>query len=412
MKHTMIIALLSFVCGSLFSQTALSGEIRPRGEFRYGYKSLPDSTSEFAAFVSQRTRLILEHSGNKFSTCISLQDVRVWGDQKTNVDLPGTYLNQAWVELFITDSLSLKAGRQKISYSDERLLSQTNWNQNGSSHDLLLLKLKYKGWAADFGAGFNQNQENLFGTSYKGVDLFKTLNFLWITRKFGQYEIHLAGIADGYQKENYINTLYMRGTSGAELYYSKEKISAQLRGFYQTGKTKTGSDISAWFAGGYIGYSPVKAFSMQAGGEIFSGNDATDTSNRVHHAFSTLYNSNHRFLGSIDYFGNPETSTKGAGLTDVFLKLKYKAGKKNTVKTEFHYFALQNNYVFKGATIDPFLAYEADLEFSRKINENVTVEAGYSIMLPSESMEVLKGGDKDEIPQWFYVMLTIKPEFL
>ena len=62
------------------AQLKIDTELRPRFEYRHGYKTLfPDNTDP-AAFVSQRTRLNAGFKNEKLNFYLSLQDVRVWGD--------------------------------------------------------------------------------------------------------------------------------------------------------------------------------------------------------------------------------------------------------------------------------------------------------------------------------------------
>ncbi|MFV0539613.1 MAG: hypothetical protein ACK5MZ_00040 [Aestuariibaculum sp.] len=63
-----------------FAQLTIDAELRPRFEYRHGYKSLFPDNAEPAAFVSQRTRLNTGFIKDKYSFYLSLQDVRVWGD--------------------------------------------------------------------------------------------------------------------------------------------------------------------------------------------------------------------------------------------------------------------------------------------------------------------------------------------
>jgi len=78
-----LLSLIFFMCLHywLQAQFKLSAELRPRVEIRHGYKTLANPSSEAAAFVSQRSRLNFEYSRKKYEIKLSLQDVRVWGDE-------------------------------------------------------------------------------------------------------------------------------------------------------------------------------------------------------------------------------------------------------------------------------------------------------------------------------------------
>ena len=71
---TMIVVLMTT---SLFAQEfGLSGELRPRFEYRHGYKELASPNVDGASFVSQRTRLNANYSNEKFKVYFSIQNVR------------------------------------------------------------------------------------------------------------------------------------------------------------------------------------------------------------------------------------------------------------------------------------------------------------------------------------------------
>lgn len=126
---------------ALKAQFSLSGEFRPRMEYRHGYKQPAPSAVDPAFFVSQRTRLTGEYKSSVAKMLFSFQDVRTWGDlpQLSSVNDKLT-LHQAWLELKVFKDVNLKAGRQEIIYDDARLFGNVDWAQQGRSHDALILK--------------------------------------------------------------------------------------------------------------------------------------------------------------------------------------------------------------------------------------------------------------------------------
>jgi hypothetical protein len=120
----------------------LSGQIRPRAEYRHGYRSLIGDNVKPAFAVSQRTRLNLNYFSKQFNSVISIQDVRIWGDvaSANKSDINGLMVHQAWGELFVTQKFSIKAGRQTISCDDQRIFGNSDWTQQSRSHDALLIK--------------------------------------------------------------------------------------------------------------------------------------------------------------------------------------------------------------------------------------------------------------------------------
>ncbi|MEI6766990.1 MAG: alginate export family protein [Bacteroidota bacterium] len=393
------------------AQFVLSGEFRPRFEFRDGYKKLNQKGGIAAFLISQRTRLNMGYKNDWLTTKLSIQDVRVWGDEPLKTDVPGTALYEAWAEFKVCDSMFIRAGRQEFIWDNERLLSNTNWQQKGLVHDAVLIKYRKKGWSVDFAGAFNQSRDTTFSTDYnKNLGNYKTLNFLIIGKQLKNFNISLAGFADGYQKKGTINTTYLRATYGGVFSYKTSKINTSARGFYQSGQNETGNFINAYYGNADFAYTWSKVYTLGAGAELQSGNDGTDVTNNQVNYFSCLYGTGHKFNGFQDFFTKPG-DTKNAGLLDIYIKTLWKIADKWSLVMDFHYFQLQNNYVNAGKTIDKFLGREGDIVVGYDFSKEVNLQVGYSGFMPTKSMEVINGGNKDKFPSWAFAMLTVKPTF-
>jgi len=401
------------------AQTVFDGEFRNRVEFRNGYKQLRDSLTTPAGFVTQRTRLAVTHKSEKFQSRINFQDVRVWGDEKLKQDAPSTGISEAWVDYKVADSASLKFGRQYLSYDNQRLLGASNWTQVGQSHDALLLKFKSNDFKLDVGAAFNQvTESNLYGTDYSlNKGNYQTLNFIYLTKKFGAINFTFMDITDGFQKDGTKNTIYLRSTNGVILDYKTKIWGITGRGFYQNGKNVTGQDIAAYFGNIDVNYN-IGKMKLLLGVEYWSGSDKTDATNTKENAFNTLYGTAHSLNGSLDFFTN-FGDTKGSGLVNPYIYTAYKINDKAALRTDIHAFMLQNNYVDKsGNTLDKSLGYELDLTYVYDVSKEINIMAGYSTILGSESLQTLQREgfsrpaiDKSLFTSWAFVMITIKPTF-
>ncbi len=392
-----------------YSQFEIQGVIRPRAEYRNGYSTLRDSLVEYAGFITQRTRLNMKFTKGIIKSAISFYDFRVWGDQPLKKDLASVGLYEGWVEIAATKKFSIRFGRQSIGYDNYRLISKVNWNQIGASHDLVLLKYRNSGWIVDFGAAYNQASVNKFGTDYSDLIFnYKTLNFLWLNKKVGKLDIAFQAIADGYQKVETKNTIYLRYTGGLILKYFAEKWDVTLRGFYQGGELQTGQDVSAFYQNINLGIKLSKKFRLLGGMEFFSGNNATDSLNKTDHAFNILIGGRHKFNGTMDYFSVPST-TKRAGLVNPYLKLKFIVSKNVDIFADYHFFRLYGDFIDNGKIIDKNLGNEIDLKFKTRILKYLKLEGGYSFLFATESMEVIKGGNNSYFNSWAYFMVTVDP---
>ncbi len=110
----------------------------------------------------------------------------------------------------------------------------------------------------------------------------------------------------------------------------------------------------------------------------------------------------------MDYFyvGNHGGSV---GLTDINATIAYKKNK-FSAKLIPHFFSAAAD-VYDGTNkMDSGLGTEIDLTIGYKLSDNIVLSAGYSKMFATDSMEVLKGGDKDENNSWGWAMFTFKPK--
>jgi hypothetical protein len=167
---------------SVKAQITLTGQIRTRTEVRSGVGNLVLKNSKTAAFTSQRTRLNFGYKWDRLTFGISLQDVRVWGQDAStisNADGNKLMLHEGWADLMLfnkadttfkakgIDLMSLKIGRQELGYDDVRLLGNLDWLQQARRHDMALLKTVHKGWQVDVGYALNQNSD-AFGITGTG----------------------------------------------------------------------------------------------------------------------------------------------------------------------------------------------------------------------------------------------------
>ena len=411
MKRIIIAFLLLAVSFPLFAQFEVSGVIRPRFEYRNGYKTLRDSNTTMAAFVGQRTRLSFKYTNDKLKTGITLYDFRVWGDQQLKSDQASMGIYEAWAEISLSKQFSLKVGRQDFKYDNSRLISPVNWNQIGAAHDAALLKYRKSGLEIDFAMAYNQAEQNNFGTDYSAlINNYKSLNFLWMNKEFGRFNLASLSILDSYQKEGTSNVNYVRFTSGGIMKYKQDSWGLDLRGFYQMGRNRNGQEIDAYYLNGDINAKLNDKIKLVVGAEVMSGNDAVDSLNTVDNAFDIVLGGRHKFNGRIDYFSVPST-TANSGLINPYLRFKFQCNEKSELLLEYHYFMLYNNYISGSNVMKKELGHEVDLTYKRKISGDVALEVGYAMIFASETTEMIKSGDKSLYNNWAYVMLTISPRF-
>ncbi|MDV7186003.1 alginate export family protein [Lutibacter sp. TH_r2] len=397
-----------FVTTLTAQQFDLSAEIRPRFENRHGYKSLISDGVDGANFVSQRSRLNFNFQQEKIKIGISLQNVRVWGDISTlGADDNNTALHEAWAEALLSENFSLKLGRQEIIYDDSRIFGNVGWAQQGRSHDAMLAKFKIsENSKLDLGFALNSDSESNTDVLYTNVAGYKAFQYAWYNTKLNNLGVSLLVLNNGVeyddmgsQEVDYSQTL------GTHLKYGKGKLAADFSAYFQTGKLMD-NDVNASNFAGNINYKLSNEFSLGLGAEYLSGKDMDDASSDIK-SFQPFYGTNHKFNGWMDYFyvGSHMTSV---GLVDINVTLAYSKDK-FSAKIIPHFFSSAAD-IYSGSTkMDASLGTEVDLVFGYKVANNIMLNAGYSQMFAKDSMEVLKGGDKDETNSWGWIMFTFKP---
>ncbi len=427
MKKQRIHTLISIICllalapvGTFAQEVVVSGEIRPRFEFRHGYKTLSPDGVDAAAFVSQRTRLNAIYQDKLFRVGLVIQDVRVWGDvpQLNNSDVFGPSIHEAWGEAFLSDKVSIKVGRQEIAYDDHRIFGTVGWAQQARSHDAALLKYtpsdKHR---IDVGLAYNNNGESLFNENYT-VNSYKRFGYIWYHGTFNKVGISFLALNNGmtYMADSLEQKTACSQTFGPRITYKNNKLSLDGAFYAQTGKNKSNRDVSALYFSANLSYDLSEKFTFGLGGEYLSGTSSIDQNDasKKDKSFTPLYGTNHKFNGWMDYFyvGSYNGSN---GLIDVYMPLSLKI-KKLTFKMIPHYFmaaATISTIQEDGSQKDysDGLGVEIDYSMTYTASKSMNLSAGYSQMLGTESLQVIKGGNYENNNNWAWVMVTFKPTF-
>ena len=97
MKRFFTLIVVLFAVFTMYAQFTLDGEIRPRTEFKHGYKTPVLPNTMFNLGTSQRTRIGFGFNAESFAVGVQLQDVRNWGQERQLVlgDGANTTIHQA-----------------------------------------------------------------------------------------------------------------------------------------------------------------------------------------------------------------------------------------------------------------------------------------------------------------------------
>lgn len=411
LKKYIFIGMIFLLSLANAQQFTLDAELRPRFEFRNGFSTLRTETFDPATFVSQRTRLNFGYKNADLHAYIAMQNVRTWGDISTlsTSDSNGSALHQAWAEA-ILGQWRFKLGRQEIVYDDHRIFGNVGWAQQARSHDALVIKyLATPKSRLDIGFALNENSESLFDQEYT-VNNYKNFHYVWYNTKLSNIELSFLFLNTGFaytddseQKIAYNQTFGITGN------IHKNKWNAGLSVYAQTGNIEK-TEVAALNASVLVNYSLTTEFLVGLGAEYLSGTDMNETDDKLH-SFSPLFGTNHKFNGLMDYFyvGNHGNSV---GLVDMNVKLNYSINK-FSVNLSPHIFSSAASILdINSIKQENYLGTEIDLTLGYKASKSIILNAGYSQMFASDSMEIIKGGDASISNNWAWAMITFTPHFI
>lgn len=473
MKRRIIYAvILTIISVCSYGQLTLDGEVRPRFEYRHGFKAVADSAQDGAAFIEQRTRLNFGYKTEGYNLKISIQDVHIWGSQpqlintlnKVNGDGSYLSLHEAWGEALISENWSFKFGRQEIALDDQRIFGSVGWASQARSHDAAILKYTKDKLQIQFAGAYNQDKASLSGRDAQ-FGSYKAFQYFWLNNKFNKhFNASVLFLNNGREQldstrfaNQPVKVIYKDNysqTAGTRLQYKKSKLSASGYFYYQMGVHGNRSVLYTDIDGDYdkeieamnyaveITYKLTDKISVTGGYEYLSGQSQTDTSFSYRtkiHSFTPFYGTNHKFNGLMDYFyvGNHIGSV---GLQDIYFKTKYK-GKKFWVGVDAHLFSAAEDVLdgFKVAednaaaiaaggsiadvnqlqAMSANLGTEIDLIFGFTLSKGVIFKGGYSMLFDTETLAYLKGvtdykgqGRTDQNNSWGWAMIIIKPKFI
>ncbi|WP_294592745.1 alginate export family protein [uncultured Bacteroides sp.] len=394
------------------NEFTMSMQIRPRAEYRNGSLFPRNEGDEAASFINNRARLSMEYKRSDLSMKISAQHVGVWG-QDPQIDTNGRFImNEAWAKLNFGTGFFAQLGRQTLSYDDERILGGLDWNVAGRYHDALKLGYANKANQLHLILAFNQNKEKTKGGTYyhDGAQPYKNMQTLWYHYTADELPLDVSllflnlGLETGVAATETSHTRYLQ-TFGTYITYKPQSWDMQGAFYYQTGKNKSAQSVSAFMASVKAAYAFDKQWSVSLGYDYLSGNGGKGDKFK---AFDPLYGTHHKFYGAMDYFYATAWQGAAPGLQDAQLGVNFKTSKKVSMQLNYHYFAT----AAKLDDVKKGLGSEVDYQLDWNVMKDVKLSAGYSFMLGTKSMDIVKGGDHKRWQDWGWVSLNINPRIL
>ncbi len=386
-------------------------QLRPRYEYRNGFKSPMVNGEKATSFVSQRSRLNFNFKQEKLKAKLTLQNIRTWGDVATTAttDKNGMAVFEAWAQYEFSPNWSARFGRQVISYDNQRILGEIDWVQQGQSHDAAVFSFHPKNHQLDLGVALNANAENLVAPKTSYTTNYKSMQYAWYHTQWSKVNASVLLLNTGYEFEKSVGNLEVdyKQTFGTFLTFKDKKWDTNLGLYGQTGESAA-KKVSAWYAGAFASYVFSTAFKAGLGYEFLSGKNQNDNSSAVK-SFNPIFGTNHGFNGFMDYFyvGNHQNSV---GLQDAYLKLNYTSNKWQFVLMP-HVFTAPNTVLdASNKKMDSYLGSEIDFTTSYTVQKDIVVLVGYSQMFASGTLERVKNvTDAAPANNWVWVMVSFHP---
>ncbi len=302
-------------------------QVRPRVEAHTGKDGAAGGET---LFVTQRSRLGLDAEAGDVFGRVSVQDVRLWGTESSTI---GDYVadamdfHEAYLGWKASDALTIKAGRQEITFNEHRLVGSVNWTSQARSFDALKFSFAKDKLSADLAAVvMGENSSDLYEDDNVSV-------FVRAGLKPGETSvIDLISITDK-------QTDMLRETVGVYAKGGKGILSGRVEGYAQVGSSGD-DDIMAWMVAAQGTIAPEVAMKPKVTlwYDLLSGDD--DASDGTQSAFNTLYATNHKFYGHMDVMAfRLGAMADGRGLHDAALKLAAKPHDKLSVNLDAHVYA-------------------------------------------------------------------------
>lgn len=409
MKNTIsYLFLLLFLATSVFAQNDvdvnISAQVRPR--FEVDNRNFNNDIG-YESTTYLRSRLGLELTKGNISIFFQAQDSRVYGTEPSTLSATDNLdLHQGY--LMVTDIFDLpvdvKAGRMELSYGNQRFLSKNNWSNVGRSFDGILVsvhtsKVDFDIFATqinDQGQPEDSLDRYLYGI-YSGIEISENHKIepfiLWERLLPSNYYYRLtSGLhAEGELSRFFYETDLAFQYGGSNPYNVRELI------------------YRAHLAAINIGYRfdhHLKPM-VTVGVDYLSGDD-NDYADYDNERFASLYSSNHRFYGYMDFFSNAAPTR---GLVDIHGKFTINPIEKLKLYASFHIFnsaeyEMVYDYDAEEITSAKDYGNEIDITANYTYNKNFSIESGFSLFIPGKIYKSQRGGD-DDTATWFYLMGTV-----
>lgn len=326
-----------------------------------------------------------------------VQDARAWGTEAGTLDGDADQLDlhQGYVEFRGSGALAARLGRQRMPLADERLVGAVEWSNVGRIFDGVRVLGQDAGvnWTVFW---YNVAERDAVLPVGPDPQLNEGLNDDgWLlggfaAREFGDVtsELTLLHDRDAATDESWTANLRVLG--------DYRRVSYEAAAAYQFGP-----DRSAWFASARLEL-PMDRGGLAAQLDYLSGDD--DLADGETKAFNTLYATNHKFYGYMDYFLALPAQLAGAGLVDLILRGRLETSANTVLRADLHrFFTPEERLDQRG------LGTELDLVGRWGFAPPGHLELGLSVFAPDDLATILLPAfaNGESTTWWGYAQLVL-----
>ena len=408
MRKALIVFVLLALLVSNVADAVTSEMFKPKAQIWHRFEASNrdfNSRTAYNNFNILRSRLSVTITPtDDIEAFIQVQDSRIWGEEfstLTDGSADNFDLHQGYVKIkkFFKAPLDIKLGRQSVNYGEQRLVGAVEWHRIGRSFNGAIFDLHGEKWWVD-GFAF-QVVDSLYTGDYQ--DLF----FWGGYANYKLHQNHRAQVFAMWQRKQPPSVLN-RGTVGWFLEGDIGAFSYASDAAYQFGDITPAreqdnpvSTVEAWMFTLKLGFAPADVKTkpeIYLAADVLSGDgDPDDNKWKV---FDTLYATNHKFYGFMDYFLNIPLHTFGGGLIDTWGRFKVTPLERTPMMLDIHYFQSQQDVLLSDDTKSNKFGTEVDFTLMHNYTTNLTFILGASWFGPEGVFKDKRGLDDST---WFYV---------
>ena len=380
-------------------------------------------------FLYGRFRLKANYQRKGLEMNAVLQNKYIWGMSGNQT----VRLYEGWAKMTAKNGLFAQLGRVALAYDDERIIGTNDFATSALSHDVLRVGYEGHGHKVHAILAYNQNADNVYHDTYykNGAQLYKSMQTVWyhydvpkfplgVSLLFMNYGLQ-AGVNDPDNPQYLTNPkqTVQQQMFGGYLNFHPKHLTLEASYYRQTGKEIVNeifsSDIRAWMLGTKVTVVPSDKYGFVLGYDYLSGDDYVPVTyggmlglprHEVDKGFSPLYGSRNKFYGILDYFyESAYINDFTPGLQNAFIGVTGKPVSKLNCSATYHYLATATKLTDLSST----LGHSIDLQASYGFSKDVSLAAGYTYMIGTETMDRLKRGSSSKHARWGWFSLVISP---